>query len=186
MTFFSLFSSLPLAFYAQVCGIPVLYFTRHSIPLTVGWLILLDSLDFFSRRKEKQQEKQEKPSKEQEHFWLVLHKVMSVVQYAVGIYFLSPMLPKHVLHVALSFLVMRAIGIIHHAQSKDSTFFIVFFDFIKEYLLLFYVYYPELTISMIAKVIVFKIAYEYLIHKDTFFRRLNQTIVNYEENYFPS
>lgn len=166
-----------VAFYVQVCGIPLLYFTRHSIPLTIGWLILLDSLETILLGRNKSKD----PATE--HFWLVLHKVMSVVQYAVGIYFLSPMLPKHVQHVVLSFLVMRAIGLIHHAQSKDSTYFVVFFDFIKEYLLLFYVYYPELTIGIIAKVIVFKIAYEYLIHKDTFFRRLNQTVVNYEEKY---
>lgn len=175
-------SSVPLSFYVQLCGIPLLYFTKHSIPLTLGWLVVLDSLDVILA---KQSSKQTTTTitKEQKHFWVVAHKVMSVVQYAVGIYFLSPMLPKHVLHVVLSFLVMRIVGIFHHAQSKDSTFFIVFFDFIKEYLLLFYVYYPELTIDIIAKVIVFKVAYEYLIHKDTFFRRLNQTVVTYEDKY---
>ena len=162
----------------QLVLLPLLYFTRRSIPATVGLLIVLDTINCnplvikFLRKYALDDD----ICSNNNHTQVVLHKVMSVVQYLVAIYFLSPLLPNHILHVVLSFLVMRLIGIFYHAQSKNISVFVIFFDFIKEYLLLFYVYYPNLTTAILIQSIILKIAYEYLTHKKKVFRQLNQFI----------
>jgi hypothetical protein len=170
------------SFIIQVLLLPLLHWTRHSIPATVGLLILLDSINCnplalkILRKFNLLDEDAPQKNCTGSHIQVVLHKVMSVIQYLVAIYFLSPLLPPHILHIVLGFLVMRLIGIFYHAQSKNLSVFVLFFDFVKEFLLLFYLYYPNLTTAILIQSILLKIAYEYLTHKVKAFQKLNQYI----------
>ena len=170
----------------QVLLLPLLYFTRDNIPATVGLLILLDSINCnpFVLKILRKYNLLDSDTLDKcigahrNHTQVVLHKLMSVIQYLVAIYFLSSLLPKHILHGVLSFLVMRLIGIFYHAQSKNLSLFVIFFDFVKEYLLLFYIYYPTLPKAILLQSIVLKIAYEYLTHEKKVFRQFSQFIAD--------
>ena len=108
----------------------------------------------------------------QVHYQYKIILLIDIFQYCVAIFFLSPQLPKHVIHVLIGFTLTRLIGIFYHIQTKDPTYFIIFFDFIKEYLLLFYIYQPNLTLFILIESIIGKIAFEYAMHKKHIFKTL--------------
>jgi hypothetical protein len=149
-------------FVLRILATPLLFFTKDSIPKTVLLLIALDLIDT----------KTYKTRHIENHTFNVIDKLVDVFQYCIAIYFLSPQIPKHVLHIIIGFTLVRLIGIFHHAKTADPTYFIVFFDFIKEYLILFYVYYPNLTTWILTEAIIIKVIIEYLIHKHDIFKSL--------------
>ena len=162
------------SFALRILGTPLLFFTRNSIPYTVLLLVFLDIVDcnplvlkMFSKE---EIEKHQYCSLNYEY--VVIDKIIDIFQYCVAIYFLSPKLPKHIIHVLMGFTITRLIGIFYHIRTRDPTYFIIFFDFIKEYLLLFYIYQPNLTIGILLQTIVGKIAYEYGMHKKHIFKTL--------------
>jgi hypothetical protein len=162
------------SFLLRILATPLLFFTRKSVPYTVLLLVFLDIVDcnplvlkMFSKE---EIEKHQYCSLN--HEYVVIDKLIDIFQYCIAIYFLSPQLPKHVIHVLMGFTITRLIGIFHHINTKDPTYFIIFFDFIKEYLLLFYIYQPNLTLIILIEAIVGKIAFEYVMHKKHIFKTL--------------
>jgi hypothetical protein len=153
-------------FIVRILATPLLFYTKDSIPHTVLLLITLDLIDRYTY----------KHGDIQNHTFNVIDKLVDVFQYCVAIYFLSPKLPKKILHIIMGFTLVRLIGIFHHAKTTDPTYFVVFFDFIKEYLILFYIYYPNLTMLVVIEAVIIKVIIEYLIHKHNFFRSLYMTL----------
>jgi hypothetical protein len=162
------------SFALRILATPLLFFTRNSIPYTVLLLVFLDIVDcnplvlkMFSKE---EIEKHQYCSLN--HKYLVIDKLIDVFQYIVAIYFLSAQLPKHVIHVLAGFTLTRLIGIFFHIQTREPAYFVIFFDFIKEYLLLFYIYQPNLTLTILIQTIVGKIVFEYAMHKNHIFKTL--------------
>ena len=153
------------SFALRILSTPLLYFTRNSIPYTVLLLIALDIIDYRSK-------------KGAEHNYIVLDKLIDIFQYCIAIYFLSPMLPLKIIHILMGFTLMRLIGVFHHSLNKDPLMFVIFFDFIKEYLLLFYIYYPNFTIGLLIETMIVKIIFEYYMHKKAIFSTLYELILD--------
>ena len=155
------------SFALRILATPLLFFTRNSIPYTVLLLVFLDIVDCnplilktFDKKK-----LEEHQYCTLTHKYMYIDKLIDVFQYCVAIYFLSPKLPKQVLHVLMGFTITRLIGIFYHIKTKNPTYFVIFFDFIKEYLLLFYIYQPNLTIEILVEAMIGKIAFEHFVHK---------------------
>jgi hypothetical protein len=147
----------------RLLATPLLYFTRNSIPYTVLLLTALDIIDYRSK-------------KGAPHNYIILDKLIDIFQYCIAIYFLSPMLPLKIIHILLGFTLMRLIGVFHHSLNKDPLMFVIFFDFIKEYLLLFYIYYPNFTMGLLIETMIVKIIFEYYMHKRAIFSTLYELI----------
>ena len=88
------------------------------------------------------------------------------------------MLPLKIIHILMGFTLMRLIGVFHHSLNKDPLMFVIFFDFIKEYLLLFYIYYPNFTIGLLIETMIVKIIFEYYMHKKAIFSTLYELILD--------
>ena len=69
-------------------------------------------------------------------------------------------LDKHVLF----FIIYRTIGVSLFLITKDRRWLIIFFDFIKEYLLYLYITKSKKNNKLLITLIVLKIIYEYAIH----------------------
>jgi hypothetical protein len=159
----------------RILATPLLYFTRNSIPYTVLLLVLLDIIDCNPLLlKLIKREKTEFCNTN--HNYVVLDKLIDIFQYCIAIYFLSPMLPPKILHILMGFTLMRLVGVFHHSINKDPISFIIFFDFIKEYLLLFYIYYPNFTMSILIETMIVKIIFEYYMHKRRVFSTLYELL----------
>jgi hypothetical protein len=166
------------SFALRILATPLLFLTRNSIPYTVLLLVFLDIVDcnplILKMFPKEELEKHQYCTLN--HEYVVIDKIIDVLQYCVAIYFLSSQLPKHVLHVLMGFTLTRIIGIFFHIKTKNPTYFVIFFDFIKEYLLLFYIYQPHLTLELLVQTMIGKIAFEYAMHKKHIFKTLYSMI----------
>ena len=169
----------------RILATPLLYYTRNSIPYTVLLLVLLDIIDcnpLIVKLVRKYRESTG-PAKDAEkefcntnHHYVLLDKLVDIIQYCIAIYFLSSQLPLNVIHILLGFTLMRIVGVFHYSANKNPLAFVLFFDFIKEYLLLFYVYYPNFTMWLLIETMIVKIVFEYYMHKRAVFSTLYELL----------
>ena len=182
-----LHSIFKYSFLIRILATPLLYFTRNSIPYTVLLLVLLDIIDCnplvlkLVRKYKEYTGKSTDTEKEfcnTNHHYVVLDKLVDILQYCIAIYFLSPLLPLNIIHILLGFTLMRLAGLFHYSANKNPLAFVLFFDFIKEYLLLFYVYYPDFTMGLLIETMIVKIVFEYYMHKRAVFSTLYELLFN--------
>jgi hypothetical protein len=64
----------------------------------------------------------------------------------------------------LFFIIYRAIGVCLFLKTKDNRWLIIFFDFIKEYLLYLYITNSKKNNKLLITLIVSKIIFEYVFH----------------------
>ncbi len=169
----------------RILATPLLYFTRNSIPYTVLLLVLLDVIDcnplIVKLIRKYRDTKDTKDTDTTEfcntnHRYVLIDKLVDIFQYCIALYFLSPQLPLNVLHILLGFTLMRLVGVFHYSANKNPLAFVLFFDFIKEYLLLFYVYYPNFTMGLLVETMIVKIIFEYYMHKRAVFSTLYELL----------
>ena len=169
----------------RILATPLLYFTRNSIPYTVLLLVLLDIIDCnplvlkLVRKYKESAGKSNDTEKEYcntNHHYVLLDKLVDIFQYCIAIYFLSTLIPLNIIHILLGFTLMRLAGVFHYSANKNPLAFVLFFDFIKEYLLLFYVYYPDFTMGLLIETMIVKIVFEYYMHKRAVFSTLYELL----------
>lgn len=180
-----LHSIFKYSFIIRILATPLLYYTRNSIPYTVLLLVVLDIIDCnplvlkLVRKYKEGTGKSTEGEKEfcnTNHHYVLLDKLLDIFQYCLAIYFLSPQLPLNVIHILLGFTLMRLVGVFHYSANKNPLAFVLFFDFIKEYLLLFYVYYPNFTMWLLIETMIVKIVFEYYMHKRAIFSTLYELL----------
>jgi hypothetical protein len=150
---------------------PLLFWTKHSIPYTVLLLLLLDVIDCnpLVVKLFPEQQLAEQRYCSYDPVYGMADKILDLIQYTVAIYALAPLLPQHTMTTLLLLMIYRTTGLIAYSRTQNNTYYILFFDFIKEYLLLSYLFnhnipMPILILSMIAKMI-----YEYGMHQQHIF-----------------
>jgi hypothetical protein len=171
-----LHSIFKYSFLGRIAATPLLYYTRNSIPYTVLLLVLLDIIDcnpLFMKLIHKEDSERFCNSN---HHYVLLDKLVNIFQYCIAIYFLSPQLPPNVIHILLGFTLMRLVGLFKFSFDKNPVAFVIFFDFIKEYLLLFYIYYPNFTMWLLIETMIVKVIFEYYMHKRRIFSTLYELL----------
>lgn len=133
---------------------PLLWFTRTSIPLTIVCLTLLDMVDYVSFMKGT------KTYCSLDRSYELYDKVVDLFQNIVAVYLLSmttsiPIIPATVL------IAYRALGIIAYLWTGNDKVYILFPEFIKEYLLLFWFFNGKVPVPVEALAVSLKLAYEY-------------------------
>ncbi len=175
-----LHSIFKYSFLIRILATPLLYYTRNSIPYTVLLLVLLDIIDCNPLTVKLVRKYREGTGDKEfcntNHHYVLLDKLVDIFQYCIAIYFLSPLLPLNIIHILLGFTLMRLVGLFHYSANKNSLAFVLFFDFIKEYLLLFYVYYPNFTMWLLIETMIVKIVFEYYMHKRRVFSTLYELL----------
>ena len=142
---------------------PLLWFTRTSIPLTIVCLTLLDMVDcnpyvlsFM---------KGTKTYCSLDRSYELYDKVVDLFQNIVAVYLLSmtiriPIIPATVL------IAYRVLGIIAYLWTGNDKVYILFPEFIKEYLLLFWFFNGKVPVPVEALAVSLKLAYEYSMHSE--------------------
>ena len=142
---------------------PLLWFTRTSIPLTIVCLTLLDMVDcnpyvlsFM---------KGTKTYCSLDKSYELYDKVVDLFHNIVAVYLLStttsiPVIP------AMFLIAYRAFGIIAYLWTGNDKVYILFPEFIKEYLLLFWYFNGRVPVMVEGSGIVLKLVYEYLMHSE--------------------
>jgi hypothetical protein len=139
---------------------PLLWFTRQSIPLTVAGLTILDIIDcnpvVLSFMKGTETYCSLNPTYE------FYDKVVDLFQNIVAVILLS----QHVdiPPLALFFIAYRAVGVFYHYLTKDTLSYVMFVEFIKEYLLLLWYFNGRIPHVYLIIAILAKAVYEYSMH----------------------
>ncbi len=93
-----------------------------------------------------------------------IDKVIDAFQYLIAILLLKSQLDENIYKNLLYFLAYRVIGIILYYFTKINETYIVFFDFIKEYLVLYLIFGNKIPNKYLIIAIILKILYEYSMH----------------------
>ncbi len=154
---------------------PLLFLTKNNIVLTIIMLVFLDIVDcnpiilkLFTNEYKGQ-------GCSYDENYQLLDKSIDIFQYIFAIILLQNILPKNIFNISLAFLLYRIIGMIIYLLNKNNKIFIIFIDFIKEYLTLF-ILFGEPSSYILFGSIVLKIIYEYLMHKQHIFLDLYKII----------
>jgi hypothetical protein len=144
---------------------PLLYFTRGDILYTLLLLIFLDIIDcnplvislFPDEYKNKTYCSLDKD-------YELVDKIIDSAQNLCAILLLRPILPKNIYYTVLGFLAFRIIGVIIYSIKKKDEIYVFFFEFVKEYLLVYVVFGANIPNSILLPAIALKIVYEYMMH----------------------
>ena len=145
---------------------PLLWLTRHSILYTVVVLTLLDIVDCNPVVLSLFPPGQTRQCSLDRGYELV-DKVVDWTQNAVALGLLSVTVPLSaaVQRLAWVFILYRALGVSLFAITGQDALYVVFFEFIKEFLLLVWWFDGKMPSKFSLMVVIFiKIVYEYLMH----------------------
>ena len=122
------------------------------LPIVLGHLDSFDTILVFSKKY-----KSEYDCFNKNHYQMN-DKVCDLTSYILA--YLMFDLDKYVLF----FIIYRAIGVCLFLKTKDNRWLIIFFDFIKEYLLYLYITNSKKNNKLLITLIVSKIIFEYVFH----------------------
>lgn len=150
---------------------PILYYGKNNILTMIFILIFLDILDcnpliikMFSKKELITNEYCSK-----NRTYSILDKIIDIIQYIYAIYLLKNIITTSQFNIISIFIIFRIIGIISYISIQKSWLYIIFFDFIKEYLLLIYLFGNKLNNKVFIIAIILKVLYEYSMHESHIF-----------------
>ncbi len=155
---------------------PTLYYTKHNVVYTILLLILLDIIDCnplvlklfppeFAGR-----------GCSYDSQYQLLDKSIDIIQYVVAVALLKPILPKSVFITLLILLAYRIIGMIIYHYNNNNKTYIVFIDFIKEYLALYAIFGTSISPLILLSTITLKVGFEYIMHQRHIFLDLYRVL----------
>jgi len=152
---------------------PLLYYGKNNILTMIILLIFLDFIDcnpfvikLFSKN---QLANAQYCSKNRTYS--ILDKTIDIIQYIYAIYLLknNNTINNNQYRIISLFLIYRIFGLISYIFTNKSWLYIVFFDFIKEYLFLIYLFGNKINKEILIMVIILKVIYEYYMHESHIF-----------------
>ena len=155
---------------------PLLYLTRHNVLYSVLMLTALDIIDCNPLVLKLFPPQYQGKGCSYDSQYQILDKSLDIFQYVVAVMLLSPILPTHIFTATIALIVYRIIGMIMYSFNKDNKTFIIFIDFIKEYLLLFALFGQTISVPILSIAITLKVVYEYLMHDKHIFLDLYRII----------
>jgi hypothetical protein len=152
---------------------PILHYGKNNILATIFILIFLDIIDcnpivikMFPKNELKNAQYCSK-----NRTYSILDKTIDIIQYIYAIFLLknNNTINKSQFNILSLFLIYRIVGLISFIFTNKSSLYIVFFDFIKEYLFLIYLFGNNISKQILIILIIIKIIYEYLMHQSHIF-----------------
>jgi hypothetical protein len=150
---------------------PILYYGKNNILTMIIILIFLDILDcnpliikMFSKKELITNEYCSK-----NRTYSILDKIIDIIQYIYAIYLLKNIITPSQFNIICIFLIFRIIGLVSYIFIQKSWLYIIFFDFIKEYLLLIYLFGNKINNKIFIITIILKIIFEYYMHESHIF-----------------
>lgn len=144
---------------------PLLVFTKNNVLYTILTLVFLDIIDcnpLIVKLFPKEYEKQKYCSLDETYEFF--DKILDAFQNLIAILLIKPIIEKNIYYNLLLFLVFRIIGIILYYLTKINQTYILFFEFIKEYLVLYLIFGSNIPNIYLILSIFLKIIYEYSMH----------------------
>ncbi len=155
---------------------PLLYLTRTNVLLTAFLLTLLDVIDCNPLVMKLLPEKDKIAGCSGNTTYQILDKSLDLIQYITAIILLKPVLPSNIFITLLFLVIYRIIGIFVFLTNNNPKTFILFFEFIKEYMVLSYIFKGNIPIFILIPAMLLKILYEYLMHDKHIFLDIYKVI----------
>jgi hypothetical protein len=143
---------------------PLLFLTRTNVLYSVILLTLLDIIDCNPIVMKLLPEEARKKGCSYDKTYQLADKTIDLIQYIVAVFLLRPVLPSNIFSTILFLIIYRIAGLALYLQNNNPKTFIIFFDFIKELLVLSYKFNGAIPNIILIPAMLLKMIYEHFMH----------------------